>query len=44
VVWSGDPFETSTVAETIVINGVVQSMVSRQTRLLQRYRKLPLVR
>ncbi len=44
VVWSGDPFETTTVAETIVINGVVQPMVSRQTRLLQRYRKLPLVR
>lgn len=44
VVWSGDPFETSTFAEAVVINGVVQPMVSRQTRLLQRYRKLPITR
>lgn len=44
VVWSGDPFETTTVPETIVINGVVQPMVNHQTRLLDRYRKLPLLR
>jgi imidazolonepropionase-like amidohydrolase len=44
VVWSGDPFETSTLPETIVIGGVVQPMVNHQTRLLDRYRKLPLVR
>ena len=44
VVWSGDPFETSTVPETIVIGGVVQPMVNHQTRLLDRYRKLPLAR
>jgi imidazolonepropionase-like amidohydrolase len=44
VVWSGDPFETSTVAEHVVINGVEQSLVTHQTRLLQRYRTLPLAR
>ncbi len=44
VVWSGDPFETSTVAETVVIGGIVQPMVSHQTRLLDRYRKLPATR
>jgi len=44
VVWSGDPFETSTVPETIMIGGVVQPMVSHQTRLLDRYRKLPIAR
>lgn len=44
VVWTGDPFETSTVPETIVIGGVVQPMVNHQTRLLERYRKLPLAR
>jgi len=44
VVWSGDPFETSTVAEHIVVGGVEQSLVTHQTRLLERYRKLPLAR
>ncbi len=44
VVWTGDPFETTTVPDTIVIGGVVQPMVSHQTRLLDRYRKLPLQR
>jgi imidazolonepropionase-like amidohydrolase len=41
VVWSGDPLELSTAAETVIINGVVQSNETHQTRLLQRYRKLP---
>jgi len=41
VVWTGDPFETSTVVDTVIIGGVVQPMVSHQTKLLERYRKLP---
>jgi len=44
VVWSGDPFETSTVVENVIIAGVAQPMISHQTRLLERYRKLPLSR
>lgn len=41
VVWSGDPFELSSVAEAVIIGGVQQSLVTHQTRLLQRYRTLP---
>jgi hypothetical protein len=41
VVWSGDPLELSTAAETVIIGGVVQSLASHQTKLLERYRKLP---
>jgi imidazolonepropionase-like amidohydrolase len=41
VVWSGDPFETSTAAEHVIINGVEQSLANHQTKLLDRYRKLP---
>jgi imidazolonepropionase-like amidohydrolase len=41
VVWSGDPLEVTTVAETVIVNGVVQSNDTHQTKLLQRYRKLP---
>ena len=40
VLWSGDPFELSSYADTIVIGGAVQPTVSHQTRLLDRYRKL----
>jgi imidazolonepropionase-like amidohydrolase len=40
VVWSGDPLELSTFAETVIVNGVVQSNETHQTRLLRRYRKL----
>ena len=43
VVWTGDPLETTTVVDTVIINGVVQSLESHQTRLLQRYRRLPFV-
>ena len=39
VVWSGDPFETSTGADVVIINGVVQSLESHQTKLFERYRK-----
>jgi imidazolonepropionase-like amidohydrolase len=41
VVWSGDPFEFSSRAEHVIIRGRDLPLVSRQTELLQRYRKLP---
>ena len=41
VVWSGDPLELTTAAEVVIIGGAVQSNVSHQTRLLDRYRTLP---
>ena len=41
VVWSGDPLELSSRAETVIIEGVVQSLESHQTRLRDRYRRLP---
>jgi imidazolonepropionase-like amidohydrolase len=40
VVWSGDPLELSTKVETVIINGVVQSLESHQTRLRDRYRQI----
>ncbi len=40
VVWTGDPFELSTRAETVVIRGVVTSPDNRQIELLRRYRYL----
>ena len=44
VVWSGDPFEPKHYAETIVIEGEVQPLDSRQTRLARRHlRRLGLV-
>lgn len=44
VVWSGDPFELSTRAEHVIIGGVAQSTRSRQTLLLERYRRVPTAR
>lgn len=41
VVWSGDPLELATAADVVIIGGVAQSPVSHQSRLLDRYRKLP---
>jgi imidazolonepropionase-like amidohydrolase len=41
VVWSGDPFEFSSRAEHVFIRGRDLPLVSRQTELLRRYRKLP---
>lgn len=38
VLWSGDPLEVSTAPERVWIDGVAQPMVSRQTRLRDRYR------
>lgn len=40
VVWSGDPFELSSRAETVVIHGRVVPADSRSHRLLERYRSL----
>jgi imidazolonepropionase-like amidohydrolase len=40
VVWSGDPLELSTRAETVIIGGVVQSQVTHQSKLLERYKVL----
>ncbi|HEY5921676.1 MAG TPA: amidohydrolase family protein [Kofleriaceae bacterium] len=41
VVWSGDPLELSTAADAVIIAGVVQSLDNHQTKLLQRYRRVP---
>jgi imidazolonepropionase-like amidohydrolase len=41
VVWSGDPFEFSTRAETVLIRGKSAIAPSRQDLLIARYRKLP---
>jgi imidazolonepropionase-like amidohydrolase len=40
VVWSGDPFEMMTSAETVFINGVEISYETRQKALLEKYRNL----
>ena len=37
VLWSGDPLEVTTVADQVIVNGKVDSMESRQTRLRDRY-------
>lgn len=41
VVWSGDPLELSSRVEHLFIRGRPVPLVSRQTELLERYRKLP---
>lgn len=41
VVWSGDPFELSSRALHVLVGGVEQSLRTRQTRLFERYRRLP---
>ncbi len=40
VVWSGDPLEVTTWAETVVIDGQLIPMRSRQSRLFERYKDL----
>ena len=40
VVWSGDPLELSSNAEAVIIGGVVQSLVTHQTKLRDRYKVL----
>ena len=37
VVWSGDPLEPLSIATTVFVNGVEQSMETRQTLLARRY-------
>jgi imidazolonepropionase-like amidohydrolase len=44
VVWSGDPLETSTRVEHVFIRGKEESLETRQTLLLRRYRTLPVAR
>jgi imidazolonepropionase-like amidohydrolase len=41
VVWSGDPLDYASEAELVLIRGTEMPQVSRQTELLDRYRKLP---
>jgi imidazolonepropionase-like amidohydrolase len=41
VIWSGDPFELSSTPRHVFIAGREISLVSRQTRLRDRYRTLP---
>jgi len=41
VVWSGDPFEFTTGVEHVFIRGREIPLKSRQTELLERYKKLP---
>ncbi|MGA9582318.1 MAG: amidohydrolase family protein [Allosphingosinicella sp.] len=38
VIWSGDPFENSSAAELVLIDGVQQPLDNRQTKLRDRYR------
>ena len=40
VVWDGDPLELTSAPTTVIIDGVAQPMVSRQTLLRDRYRDL----
>jgi imidazolonepropionase-like amidohydrolase len=44
VVWSGDPLETSSRVEHVIVRGQELSLDSRQRRLLERYRTLPVSR
>jgi imidazolonepropionase-like amidohydrolase len=44
VVWSGDPLQTGTRVENVFVRGREQSLETRQTLLLQRYRTLPVPR
>ena len=44
VVWSGDPLQAGSRAEHVFVRGREQSLETRQTLLLERYRTLPLPR
>jgi imidazolonepropionase-like amidohydrolase len=41
VIWSGDPFEFSTRAEHVFVNGVQSSTPTREDLLEARYKTLP---
>lgn len=43
VVWSGDPLQIGTTVEHVFVRGVEQSLETRQSLLLRRYRTLPFV-
>ena len=40
VLWTGDPFEVTTYADTVIIDGKVQDLSSRAKRLEQRYKDI----
>lgn len=40
VIWDGDPLDNASAAQTVMIDGVEQPLVTRQTRLRDRYRDL----
>ena len=40
VVWSGDPLEVTTWAETVIIDGELMPIGSRETQLVERYRDM----
>lgn len=40
VVWSGDPLELTSRAETVIIGGVAQSLATHQSKLFDRYKVL----
>ncbi|WP_425566808.1 amidohydrolase family protein [Sphingomonas swuensis] len=40
VIWNGDPLDNMSAAEAVMIDGVEQPLVTRQTRLRDRYRSL----
>ncbi|MCW3797558.1 amidohydrolase family protein [Sphingomonas sp. BN140010] len=40
VIWSSDPLDNASAAETVLIDGVEQPLATRQTRLRQRYQDL----
>jgi imidazolonepropionase-like amidohydrolase len=44
VVWSGDPLQASSRVEHVFVRGRKESLETRQTLLLDRYRTLPVVR
>ena len=37
VIWSGDPLEVTTQAQQVILGGIPDTMVSRQTLLRDRY-------
>jgi imidazolonepropionase-like amidohydrolase len=40
VIWSGDPLDNMSAAETVMIDGIEQPLDNRQTKLRERYRTL----
>ena len=40
VVWDGDPLEVMSAPTSVIINGEIQSLETRQTRLRDRYAEI----